>query len=446
MRLLELKLFAGFQLLDAEGKIVSGISRKAKALLAWLALNPNQEYPREKLASILWPDSSEAQARHSLRQALTVLRKVLPVDATLLQATKDWILLDGNHIQVDVQCFNQSLAKADSKSLEDAIQLYRGSLLEGCNPGSDSFDDWLFTYRNNYNALASSAVEKRLALLLTANDVTDDDYEDAIHYATRLIEIDELHEYGYQTLMIAHHKLGNYSVALQSYQMISDKLQQQLAISPSKETQRLYQMILAPHVVVTDPLNASDKTVQALSIKKKRRLSNSNERLLYQVEMAIEGVVKHSIGHSFLIRGQENRTNILVKEMIDQAKERKFIYCHKKVSPDIKEQDILVGLLEVLTIYLTDPQRLKSLQKDTTISLRALSMLQRLVAEQPIMVLLEDIHHSPVDLMVQLAELTSLIGGHAVLVIMVGDLSSNDPLEVIWQSAMIGAPLTTIDI
>jgi DNA-binding SARP family transcriptional activator len=206
MHLLELNLFSGFQLLNQRGETLSGMSRKAKALLAWLALNPNQEYPREKLAGILWPDSSEAQARHSLRQALSSLRKILPADSSFLQATKDWIMLDSNQIQLDVQRFDKALKIADAESLDEAIQLYQGALLEGCNPKSDSFDDWLFNYRNNYQELAISAINKRLAMLLDTDFSKDSDYEMVIHYANQLIKIDELQEPAYQALMLAYNK------------------------------------------------------------------------------------------------------------------------------------------------------------------------------------------------------------------------------------------------
>jgi len=45
---LQLKLFAGFRLLNQKGKVLSGLSRKAKALLAWLALNPDHEHPHQQ--------------------------------------------------------------------------------------------------------------------------------------------------------------------------------------------------------------------------------------------------------------------------------------------------------------------------------------------------------------------------------------------------------------
>ncbi|MCH8076347.1 MAG: alpha/beta hydrolase, partial [SAR324 cluster bacterium] len=40
-------------------------------------MNPGQKHSREKLATLLWGDRMDEQARHSLRQALSALRKAL---------------------------------------------------------------------------------------------------------------------------------------------------------------------------------------------------------------------------------------------------------------------------------------------------------------------------------------------------------------------------------
>ncbi|MDP2975169.1 MAG: hypothetical protein Q8N45_03035 [Anaerolineales bacterium] len=49
---------------------------------AYLALHTEQ-HPREKLAALLWGDSTDEQARHSLRTALAILRKHLGDDVIL---------------------------------------------------------------------------------------------------------------------------------------------------------------------------------------------------------------------------------------------------------------------------------------------------------------------------------------------------------------------------
>src|SRR5262245_32967975 len=53
-------------------------SRKAMALVAYLAMQPEQSAGREELATLLWGNSADEQARHSLRQALASLRRELP--------------------------------------------------------------------------------------------------------------------------------------------------------------------------------------------------------------------------------------------------------------------------------------------------------------------------------------------------------------------------------
>src|SRR5947208_1625672 len=53
------------------------LPRKSQALLAYLALAPRGTRPRDELASLLWGDTGEAQARQSLRKALSGLRRSL---------------------------------------------------------------------------------------------------------------------------------------------------------------------------------------------------------------------------------------------------------------------------------------------------------------------------------------------------------------------------------
>ena len=86
--LLKLTLFGGFRIMDNDGETLVLGARKSKALLAWLAMNLDHEHPREKLAALLWPDSEGAAARHSLRQALTGLRKIIPSDMGVINSSK----------------------------------------------------------------------------------------------------------------------------------------------------------------------------------------------------------------------------------------------------------------------------------------------------------------------------------------------------------------------
>ena len=61
------------------GQLASGaplvVSKKAMALLAYLALAPCGACAREGLAALLWGETPETQARQSLRKTLSMLRQ-----------------------------------------------------------------------------------------------------------------------------------------------------------------------------------------------------------------------------------------------------------------------------------------------------------------------------------------------------------------------------------
>jgi DNA-binding SARP family transcriptional activator len=107
-------------------------TKKAGALLAYLALHPGQAQPRPKLAALLWGDRSEVQARDSLRQALSLLRKALShIDPRALIAHEDTISFEPTALTTDAIVFEDLIAQPGTESLEKAIALYGGELLEG---------------------------------------------------------------------------------------------------------------------------------------------------------------------------------------------------------------------------------------------------------------------------------------------------------------------------
>jgi len=70
-------LLGGFQLFDPRGRRLRIASRKARALLAYLALPVGRCSHRAELAALLWPNASASRARASLRRALSDLRSAI---------------------------------------------------------------------------------------------------------------------------------------------------------------------------------------------------------------------------------------------------------------------------------------------------------------------------------------------------------------------------------
>jgi DNA-binding SARP family transcriptional activator len=164
MSAVSLTLLGGFELTLPPAVHVHLPTRKAQALLAYLALQPEQAQPRDKLASLLWGDVADAQARASLRQTLSLLGKALehaPVPCLVTEARTVGVVAGA--IDVDVSRFEAAIAEGTPGGLEHAAHLYRGELLEGLVLDEAPFESWLLSERERLRELAIEGLAKLLA-------------------------------------------------------------------------------------------------------------------------------------------------------------------------------------------------------------------------------------------------------------------------------------------
>jgi DNA-binding SARP family transcriptional activator len=249
MASLQLTLLGGFQARSDKNVPMAIPVKKAKALFAYLALHPGQRHPRDKLAALLWEDRSEAQARHSLRQTLVGLRKALPEPAQIIQADDDGVTVLPHAIAVDVLEFERFLNLETAEALEQAVALYQGELLEGSNPGSSGFEDWLMERRSRLRERAIAAAEH-----LLVQQLADQPGARAITLALRLVAWDPLRESAQRALMALYARSGQYGAALRQYQRCRTVLHRELGVEPEPQTEALYQELLKQRrAVVADP-------------------------------------------------------------------------------------------------------------------------------------------------------------------------------------------------
>lgn len=230
-----LQLLGGFSLtVDGERRAVA--ARKVKALLARLAVK-EATLPRDQLAALLWPDSSSAAARHSLRQALSELRRVLDGSGLSLIVTADEVALHPETAHIDTRAF---LLLGDSQQADDrarAMALYNGALLEGLELRLDTFDGWLAECRAEF---ADSAM--RLCRALADQD--DDHAEEAMGWYKRLLGLDPLDEAAHRDLMRLQIAAGQDGAAIRQYLHCRALLARELDIEPETETTALYESLL----------------------------------------------------------------------------------------------------------------------------------------------------------------------------------------------------------
>ncbi|WP_439392267.1 BTAD domain-containing putative transcriptional regulator [Bradyrhizobium sp. PMVTL-01] len=240
MAKVNLALLGGFRLQTDPGEPVPLSTKKAGALLAYLALNPGRAQARAKLAALLWGDHSEVQARDSLRQALSLLRKALShVDPGALIAHEDTISFEPSALTTDASLFAELVAQEGAEHLEQAIALYGGELLDGFQVRAPEFESWVTAERERFRELALEAMTRLLDHHLSTGAV-----EPGIRMAARLLAADPLQERVHRTLMELYSRQGRHGAALRQYRTCADLLAKELGIEPDTTTKALRREIL----------------------------------------------------------------------------------------------------------------------------------------------------------------------------------------------------------
>ncbi len=235
-----LRLFGGFQLVDADGNPIHLTLRKTEALLAYIASLPGQTTSRDRLSSLLWGDFERTRARQSLRQALLALTKgLVQQDTTVLRLESQSVSLTPGAITVDVRQFEDLLSQGGIEALEDAVGLYAGEFLAGISIGASEFNDWLTEERNRYQELALQA-----ALEVIHQQETEGRIAAAIETAKQASRIDPLREDIHRDLMRLYDRRGMRSSAITQFRLCRDTLLRELGIQPDDATLALYQSIV----------------------------------------------------------------------------------------------------------------------------------------------------------------------------------------------------------
>lgn len=228
---LELQVLGRFRLVEPDGREIVIRSRKLQGLIAFLALAPDR-CDRVRLATLLWGDRLDAQARQSLRQALVMLRKALGARAAEILVSDDEVIgFAADALGVDADRFCQHV---EAQRFEEAAAVYRGDPLEDLGDVSESFDAWLESERYRLHELATDMWGRLGGQRLDAGDL-----DGAMETARRLLEMDPLRESAHRLLMRAFAARGRRADALRHYQSLEAMLSQELDTSPDRETRAL---------------------------------------------------------------------------------------------------------------------------------------------------------------------------------------------------------------
>jgi DNA-binding SARP family transcriptional activator len=240
---LEIRLFGPVQVQIGLHPLPRLRSRKGLWLLALLALRAGRPIDRDWLAGTLWPEDDATHARRSLRQSLHDLRLALGREGRrLTDRARATLRPDMDGAFVDVLAFDAAIARGDPESLEQAVQLYRGPLLEGC------LEEWCLEERRCREEACAAALE-RLAKAAAERR----DHAAAACYLRRAVGIDPYQEELQRALMAALSASGNATGALIVYHQFQALLARDAAAEPAEETTALFRRLRAQAYDPTQP-------------------------------------------------------------------------------------------------------------------------------------------------------------------------------------------------
>ena len=158
---IELRLLGRFAAVvqGAEPAVLAIAAPRLRAVLAYLAMQPAQAETRERLATLLWGDGTDRQARQSLRQALVALRRELGPHADALMIERETVGLAPARIAVDARELLALAERADAAAAARALELHRGEFLAGLELDVEPFAEWLRAERARVAAAAARLFE-----------------------------------------------------------------------------------------------------------------------------------------------------------------------------------------------------------------------------------------------------------------------------------------------
>lgn len=186
--------------------------RKNLALLLYLARSPARRRTRDHIIGLLWGDKDESAARHSLREAVRVLRRCVGEEAVSTEG--DQIGLLESAVSTDTEQLEQLSAKGDWSA---AAGLVTGEFLEGFSvPDASPFEDWLATERSLWRQRSIGALLHHAEARLAAADLAA-----AEAAARRGLALDPSSERALRVAMRTLALSGDRSVALELFTRFS---------------------------------------------------------------------------------------------------------------------------------------------------------------------------------------------------------------------------------
>lgn len=227
--------------LTVDGNLVQGVPMSFFRIVAYLMLSDRAgAQPRNRLSSLLWSESPDDKAAANMRQTMARIRHLQDEHGFHLIEANFWFLhlVPVPGLTCDLLDLLDHLENRRTLTPVQLCSIYAGELLAGLDEGGDGFEEWLETKREQLRIETMDVI----AAGLTAKDLS---LADRALCAHRLLEIDPYHEGALQVLMLEAAERRQILRLTHLYNAMGTLLSKDLGIKPSKETQALYNELMA---------------------------------------------------------------------------------------------------------------------------------------------------------------------------------------------------------
>ncbi|WP_165045203.1 BTAD domain-containing putative transcriptional regulator [Adlercreutzia sp. ZJ138] len=245
---LHVSLFGGLEVSIGEHRVDPMLfsRRKVRTLLALLVLNGGKEYSRDRLATLLWPDSSPTSARNNLYSIWSTLRKALSVPGggcPYLIRQQQGLRIDATLLTSDVTEFDELCRTLlfESPGYGGWSHIHaqlKANFSEDLLPSEDE-NEFIAGMRNSYRGRLVDALVSASKRLVGADEVRE-----GLWFARAAVMRDRTREDAYDALMEAQLAAGQRTAALDTYFECRRVLINEMGIDPSPETVRMYRLII----------------------------------------------------------------------------------------------------------------------------------------------------------------------------------------------------------
>lgn len=267
---LRVYIFGKLDIHCEEGPLLDLETRKVEEFLCYLLINRERTISREVIAELLWGEINPEQSKNYLRKSLWQLQSSLdscgqPGQGRFILADSDWVQINhGVNFWLDVAVFEDAFSAVQGKAgrellddqaenLKQAIELYRGDLLEGW------YQDWCLYERERLQNIYIALLDK----MMDFHDAHSEP-ELALVYGNLILRYDRARERTHRRMMRLYYNVGDRTAGLRQYAKCVAALRDELDVEPAKRTRQLYELIRTDKMDEAVSGSRPDQPAQAL--------------------------------------------------------------------------------------------------------------------------------------------------------------------------------------